>query len=257
MDMESLLKTHSSKVYNLAYRITNNIQDAEDIVQATFLKVFEKMDTFRGESDISTWIYRIALNEGLGVVRKLHLDQAHFDQVDEEMNHSSVEDLPADIRDIYTSPDKQYLLKLMENEIKEGCHKFMLFRITEEQRVVFIFRIILDFSLKEISEILQIDIGSVKSRLSRAKQNLQKHVKDRCQWHNEKADCSCVKCMGFAFKETPDLIYRMRDIINRPEYYREAAEQVNSRGDLEDIFHRLPRLEYKILPIQKYLKKTL
>lgn len=254
--MQEIINKHSQKIYNLAYHITSNIQDAEDIVQETFFKVFTNLDAFRGESDISTWIYRIALNESLKIIRKVKLDKSHFDWVDDQMKNSSAENVPAEIKELYANPEKKYLLKIILNEIKDGCHHFMLFRITEEQRIVFIFKHILGFSLKEISEVLQIDIGVIKSRLNRAKKNLQKHVKGFCQWYNEKSTCSCEKCMGFAFEFTPELIGKVKEIINRPEYLQAAADRINDIEDIDLTFQKLPSLQYKILPLEKYLKKN-
>jgi RNA polymerase sigma-70 factor (ECF subfamily) len=131
----------------------------------------------------------------------------------------------------------------------------MLFRITEEQRIVFIFRNILNLSYKEISEVLQINENVVKSRLNRAKKNLQKHVKERCQWYNKVSSCTCEKCVGFALELTPELFKVIEEQTHRPEYYQTAANYLNNIKDVETVFKKLPLLEYKILPLKEYLKK--
>jgi len=253
--IETLIDSYSQKIYNLAYHLTGNRQDAEDAVQETFIKVFSKLDTFKGESNISTWIYRIAVNESLKIVRKVNLDKSHFDWIDNQMENSA-ENVPAEVKELYNNPEKAYLLKILLNEIKEGCHHFMLFRITEEQRIAFIFRNILGFTYKEISRVLQADVGVIKSRLNRAKKNLQKHVKERCQWYNNKSTCTCEKCIGFALEYTSDLLTKIKEQIDRPEYFQTAADYINDVEDIEKVYKRLPLLQYKIQPLKNFLKKS-
>ncbi len=253
MNIEDLIKTHSGMIYNLAFNLTGNRQDAEDVVQETFFKMYSKLDTFKGESKISTWIYRIAMNESLKIIHKLKIDKSHFVWVDNQIDNLSG-NIPAEVKELYDNPEKAYLLKALLAEIKDGCHHFMLFHITEEQRIAFIFRTILGFSYKEISEVLQLDESAVKSRLNRAKKNLQKHVKERCQWYNEKSTCSCEKCIGFAMDYTPEIINRIKEYVDRPEYLQSAADRINDIKDIEQVFQKLPLLQYKILPLEKYLK---
>jgi hypothetical protein len=101
---------------------------------------------------------------------------------------------------------------------------------------------------------LQINENVVKSRLNRAKKNLQKHVKERCQWYNEVSSCTCEKCIGFALAVTPESFKVIEEQTHRPEYYQTAANYMNDIKDVEAVFKKLPLLEYKILPLKEYLE---
>ena len=82
-NIDNLIKEYGKKVFNLAYRITGDRQDAEDVTQETFLQVFRKLDSFEGKSHIYTWIYKIALNNSLQVKRRL--SRAYMDSLDEKI----------------------------------------------------------------------------------------------------------------------------------------------------------------------------
>ena len=73
---QSLVEKHSSDVFRLAYRITGNEHDAEDAVQDTFLRAFQKLSTFDGRAKFGTWLYRVAANSSLDVLRRRRRDQS-------------------------------------------------------------------------------------------------------------------------------------------------------------------------------------
>ncbi|MCK4661491.1 MAG: sigma-70 family RNA polymerase sigma factor [Bacteroidales bacterium] len=250
IDIEKLVKLYSKNIYNLAYRITGDRHDAEDAMQNTFLQIHQNLNKFRGESKLFTWIYRIALNESLKIKKKVVLDKKHFESVDADIEQFK-NNIPSEIKQLQTDPEKEFIYKALMQEIKEGCHHFMLFRITEEQRIVFIFRILLGFTFKEISAILNISVNIIKSRFNRAKENLKRHVKDRCQWYNNKSSCTCEKCIGFALKMTPELVNIISEAANNSEYYKMAATSIKQNDDIETIFKKLPNLEYKTYPLKK------
>jgi RNA polymerase sigma-70 factor, ECF subfamily len=252
--VEELLNSYRNDIYNLAYHITGTKQDAEDALQNTFLQVFLNISDFRGDSNVFTWIYRIALIESLKIIRKVKLDAAHAVEIDSGiLKYEKV--VPDDIIQLSKNPEKEYIYKALLKEIKERCHHFMLFRITEEQRVAFIFRVMLNFSFSEIATILNTNEEVVKGRFKRAKENLQKHVNERCQWYNKKDQCTCEKCIGFALQFTPDIYNIVIDAGNNPEYYKIAAEKINEIEDIETVFKKLPKLKPKITNIE-FLKNN-
>lgn len=250
INIEELVKLYSKNIYNLAYRITGDRLDAEDAMQNTFLQIHQNLNKFRGESKLFTWIYRIALNESLKIKKKVVADKKHFESVDagiEQLKNT----IPDEIKQLQSNPEKEFIYKALLQEIKDGCHHFMLFRITEEQRIVFIFRTLLSFTFKEVSAILDVSVNVVKSRFNRAKENLNKHVKERCQWYNNKSSCTCEKCIGFALKMTPELLNIISEASNNPEYYKMAATYIKKIDDIEAVYKKLPNLEYKTYPLKK------
>jgi RNA polymerase sigma factor (sigma-70 family) len=253
--IEELLKLYSNDIFNLAYNITGTKLDAEDALQNTFLQICLNIDEYRGDSNIFTWIYRIALNESLKIIKKVKLDAAHFTKVDNGIrDFANV--IPDEIVQLSKNPEKEYIYKALLKEVKEGCHHFMLFRITEEQRIVFIFRIILGFSFSEIATILHTSEDVAKGRFKRAKENLQKHVNERCQLYNKVSKCTCEKCIGFALQMTPDLYSIVSEAANNPEYFKIASEKIDELEDIETVFKTLPRLNHKI-DVLRFFKNNL
>jgi RNA polymerase sigma-70 factor, ECF subfamily len=243
--IEELLKLYSNDIFNLAYHVTGTKQDAEDALQNTFLQVCLNIDEYKGDSKIFTWIYRIALNESLKIIKKVKLDAEHFANVDRGIV-AFENAIPDEIMQLSKNPEKEYIYKALLKEIKDGCHHFMLFRITEEQRIVFIFRILSGFSFSEIATILNTNEEVVKGRFKRAKENLKKHVNERCQLYNKENKCTCEKCIGFALEMTPDLFSIVSEAANNPEYYKIASEKISEIDDIESVFKKLPKLKHKV-----------
>lgn len=141
-------------VYYLALGVTGNPSDADDATQETFLRAFQNLKGFKAQSELKTWIYRIALNTSLNV--KTRLDRKNNQQIPiEEMHHLADSDL---------GPEK----KLEMTQTKATVHKW-LDQIAEDWRNVLMLREIQQLDYKEISDILEIPINTVRSRLFRAR----------------------------------------------------------------------------------------
>ncbi len=253
LDFNDLVKRHSPRVFNLAFRITGNRQDAEDVVQETFLQVFKGLVGFRGDSEISTWIYRIALNASLKVKRKIG-DEASLDRLEERIE-AMRDEVPDEVRRWFSDPSQAMLAQALLSEINKGCLHFMTFRLTDEQRVVYVMRVILDFSYAEIAEVLQVSENVVKARLHRAHAKLEKYFAARCQWLNPKdPGCSCRSRVGFALALDPEILRRARmkalPSQEQAEYAGFVAGQVES---VSSLYSRLPALQYKAETVKKYL----
>jgi RNA polymerase sigma-70 factor (ECF subfamily) len=250
-DVEALIRAYGQKVYNLAYRITGNRQDAEDATQETFLQVHRGLDRFRGDSAVYTWIYRIAVNTSLQTRRTLN--KAYLDSLEETIL-SFKADVPGEIREWQNDPEKHYLYEEALGEVRRACYHFMTFRLTDEQRVVYILRVVLDFSLDDIAAILQIDKNTVKARLQRAKAALGAYFSGRCQWAGGNSDCSCESRLGFALSFAPEIL---KSLKNRPpdkttrDTIRSSLAKV---GGIEEIYRTLPMEEYATEALESYLK---
>ncbi len=159
-----LVEKTSNKVYGLALRMLNNEQDAEDVLQETYIKAYRALPEFERRSSITTWLYRIAANEALMVIRKRKpmAQSVEIDDDDEE-----VESLP-EIVDWRNLPENELLStetrKVLQDEID---------RLSEPLRMVFVLRDVEGFSGKETAEILGIQENAVKTRLVRARLKLR------------------------------------------------------------------------------------
>jgi len=145
-----IYREHSKYVYNVAMRVMGSREDAEDITQNVFIKLFKNMDAFRGESSIKTYLYRMTVNEGIDLMRKRSAETRKIEKVDKPVS--------------YKEKDRTELDSLLAT-------------LPEEQRIPVIMSQITGFSYKEIAEILEISEGTVKSRINRGMQMLIKASK--------------------------------------------------------------------------------
>ena len=158
---EELVRRYESRVYGLGLKMLRSPHDAEDMLQKTFLSVFENMDKFRGESKVSSWIFRIATNHALMKLRKEKGKKVDSLDAPKEFGHESFEnqlpDLDTDISRIYESKE---FMGLLEQAISE---------MPEIYRLVFILRDIEGFSNKEVADMLNLGVPAIKSRVLRAR----------------------------------------------------------------------------------------
>jgi RNA polymerase sigma-70 factor, ECF subfamily len=164
---ETLVGRYERKILRLAQNITQNREDAEDVMQEAFLKAYEHLSGFQGNSRFYTWLVRIAVNQALMKLRKRRPNQV---SIDEEVNTG--EDLiPREIEDWGPSPEDRYkqteLSDILSSEIADLDPPF---------RIVFQLRDIEELSTEETAEALGLSIPAVKSRLLRARLKLRQKL---------------------------------------------------------------------------------
>ena len=160
-----LVETYSGVIYRLALRIVENQQDAEDVLQETFLKVLRAIKGFDGRSSLSTWLYRIATNEALMLLRK----RKHITiSLDEPQDAEQQESEPLQIVDWCCLPEDE----LMTAEARAYMDK-AIEALPHSLRVVFLLRDIEGLSTQETGEVLNLSETAVKTRLSRARLRLR------------------------------------------------------------------------------------
>ncbi len=163
-----LVETYQDKVYNLGLKILWNREDAEDVLQETFLKVVDKIDSFREESDIGTWIYRIATNAALMKLRERRRQRGHLADLAEVDNH--------DIKPTRLAPDAPNPFdELLQKESREILEK-AIDALPDIYRVVFVLKDIENLSTDEIAQILGLTHEAIYSRLKRARMQLREAV---------------------------------------------------------------------------------
>ena len=167
--LSRLINTYSERIYNLALRILRNREDAEDILQETFLTVIEKLDQFDGRSSFFTWVYRIATNASLMRLRK---KKVIFQQLADNPDfQESVESR------VFVDWSQDPSLSIYDQEVKKKIDQ-AINSLSDIYRSVFILRDIENLSIKETSEILNITQENVKIRLRRARQFLRNYLSD-------------------------------------------------------------------------------
>jgi RNA polymerase sigma-70 factor (ECF subfamily) len=159
---EELVNLHEKHVYNIAWNMLRNQEDAEEVLQETFIKAYDKLNQFEGRSKFSTWLYRIATNEALMILRKRNPLQPV--SLDEPIDDGYRTKIRRELIDWRENPQDIYLKK----ELKEKID-YIIFTLPEDYRSVFVLRDIQGFSGEKVSEILSITLPAVKARLHRAR----------------------------------------------------------------------------------------
>ncbi len=169
---EEVVERYSPKAMRLALKITRNREDAQDVLQETFVSVYKNIDSFRGDSAFSSWIYRICNNFALMKLRGRRFEN-QSDSISENPNmdierlaeHSHSES------DWSEREEKILLRKELRQKIDEAIDK-----LPDEYRIVFLMKDVEDMSNEEIGKALNLTIPAVKSRLHRARLFLRKEI---------------------------------------------------------------------------------
>jgi len=167
-EFSRLVEATSAKMYRLAVKMLNDPQDAEDVLQETYLKAYRHLKDFDGRSSLSTWLYRIATNEALMQLRKRRPD---IISIDEPVETTEGEKEPVQIIDWCCLPE-DVLLSGETRARLDGA----ISHLPHNLRIVFLLRDIEDLSTHKTAEVLNISEVAVKTRLSRARLRLREEL---------------------------------------------------------------------------------
>jgi len=165
---EQLIKRYDRNVFRIAQHITQNREDAEDVVQDAFLKAFENLEQFQGNSKFYTWLVRIAVNESLMKLRRRRTDRTVSLDEDIETEEDS---MPREVADWSPNPEQLY----NQGELNEILSK-TINGLPASFRTVFVLRDVEGLSTEETAEALDLSIPAVKSRLLRARLQLRERL---------------------------------------------------------------------------------
>jgi len=163
-----LVDLYSTRLYHLALKMLTNPQDAEDVLQETFLKAFRYIGGFDGRSSLSTWLYRIATNEALMLLRRKHPD---FVSLDEPAQGEEEDSAPLQIVDWCCIPEHELANSEVRRELDRAVQQ-----LPTTLRVVFVLRDLENLSTLETAEVLNLSETAVKTRLSRARLRLREEL---------------------------------------------------------------------------------
>ena len=164
---DSIVRQYNQRIYNLAYRFTGRFDEAEDLTQEIFLKVYRTLNSYRPESGaLVTWIVRVGRNHIIDHYRKFKTERTHTDSL--EVEYEKAEENPAR----YASPAQA----LEQRELSERVHQALL-KISEDLREAVILRDLEEFTYEEIASMLDLPLGTVKSRINRGRAELARLLK--------------------------------------------------------------------------------
>lgn len=183
--LQNLIIRHQIFIYNLALKMTKNIEDAEDLTQEVFIKAITSLSKYEGKSKFRTWLYRITVNYFLNTKkRKSELKVIGF-----ETYFNSIDNMP---NNELTNQEQNDLTESIE-ELRISCTAGMLLCLDREQRMIYILGEMFDIDHNLGSEILGITAGNFRIRLMRARQDLNNWMNERCGLVNKANPCRCAK----------------------------------------------------------------
>lgn len=206
-------------VYNLALNFLHDESAAEDTAQEIFLKAGKSTDSFRNESKLSTWIYRIAYNYLIDQTRLKFKDEISFEMFEYDVNNFQAYDNELNLNDEE--------LRMYVEEVKVGCTKAMLQCLDDTDRFVYILGKVFDFSSRDGAEICGLSNAAFRKRLSRSSEKLKNFMSKNCGLINPGAKCKCRKRISIALERgriNPDLLLHRTDSPKILDYMKSMNE---------------------------------
>jgi RNA polymerase sigma factor (sigma-70 family) len=167
---DELVRRYQERIYATVYHMTSNHEDANDLAQETFIKAYQALASFKGGSSFYTWVYRIAVNKTINFLKqRKHKAQMSLDDLDFNAEHDP--DLVALISE--KTPRREISLAELQEKLNEA-----MLKLSEPHRLAVTLHDVQGMSHEQIAEIMGCNVGTVRSRLFYARQQLQAHLSD-------------------------------------------------------------------------------
>jgi RNA polymerase sigma-70 factor (ECF subfamily) len=163
---EDIAFEHMDSLYSTALRLTRNTEEAEDLVQDTYLRAFRFFEKFEEGTNFKAWIFKILMNTFINKYRKKLKTPQHVDL--EKVDYGLKSEQKSDLKDEWSGYDEEKYKELFDDDIRGA-----LTQLSEEFRIVILLADVEDFSYKEIAQMIDRPIGTVMSRLFRGRRILQ------------------------------------------------------------------------------------
>jgi len=175
-EFEEVALPHSDALYNLAFHLTRNGKDAEDLVQETFLRAYRFFDSYQPGTQIKAWLFRILRNTFINRYRAQRARPAEVDFARVEAGYEQAIDSVFLEEHRPVSPERHVMDSVLDDEVRQAVAD-----LPEEYRTVVVLALMEDLSYKEIASALSIPVGTVMSRLHRGRRALQARLVDHAR----------------------------------------------------------------------------
>lgn len=184
LNITELYNAYSSKLIFYLTRLVGK-SEAEDLMHETFIKVFNSIDTFKGNSQISTWIYKIATNTAVDKLKSAGYRRQKY----ETASIDYIEPLKSNFRQ---DTDEEFNIEynFFKQEMNQ-CISDFIDRLPDNYRTIFLLREYENFTIEEISEVIGVSFDNVKIRLHRARKKLQELLMNNCQFYYDEYSKLC------------------------------------------------------------------
>ena len=183
--LDTLIRLHQPFIYNLAWKMVHDSQDAKDLTQEVMIKVITKLSQFSFKSSFRTWLYRIVVNEFLLSKRKNREDRfPSFQQYGEQLDAVPNPDLTI---------EEEIELRELSKEMQVRCMSGMLMCLNREQRLIFILGDTFGINHKLGAELFEVSPQNFRIKLHRARKELYNYMNNKCGLINKSNPCRCPK----------------------------------------------------------------
>jgi RNA polymerase sigma-70 factor (ECF subfamily) len=225
---DQLYRDNQPKVYRLALSLTGNAHDAEDITQEAFFRAFRSYDTFREESSFFTWIYRITINVSNDYLK--YRTKLPVYSLTEDQGYS-IEEV------IDTNPANNPETELLAYQVRIKCLHALTECLQANERKIFCLAVTLDLPHKQVAEILECSVGSVKTTLHRARKRWFGYMENMCQFLKKSNRCNCKQYVRFALSK--GLISKNPAVDARPLIITQAKKEIINLRTIRDFYRDL------------------
>lgn len=214
--LNSLILKHQPFIYNIAWKMTGDPVQAEDLTQEALIKIVSNLSAFKSASSFSTWAYRIVRNHFLNDQKKPgNLFASNFKDLGNMLDAAPSVDI---------SQEEQQIKKEEIREVRLQCLSGMLLCLTKEQRMVYIIGEIFGADHNIGSEVMEISKANYRMKLSKARKDLYSFMQNKCGLVNKANPCRCHKKVSFATKN--GMVDAKNLLFNRKEFstFKEQLE---------------------------------
>lgn len=213
--LTKLIERHQPFIYNIAWKMTGNKVDAEDLTQETLIKIISNLGSFKQESTFQTWVYRIAKNHFLNSKKKpSNIFASSFEELGTRLDAAPNKDLS----EIEKMEHQETI-----TEVRLTCLSGMLLCLTKEQRMIYIIGEVFGADHLIGSEIMEMSKANYRMKLSKARKDLYNFMQNKCGLVNKANPCRCHKKVTFA---TENGIVDAKNLLHNRKEYSTFREQL-------------------------------
>jgi RNA polymerase sigma-70 factor (ECF subfamily) len=228
MKFPDIFESYKDKIFALAHKMTADRNVAEDITQETFIKCYENLNKFRGESHIYSWLYAITKNSCLRFLKK-----------QKKTSSQELENLLSFASDSQTdSLDEKHKGNYI-NQVKEGCLLGVLKTLSFNQRIVFIMNVLQNHSIKFTALVINKSESATRTLVHRARKNIKEFLCKNCSLYKEQNSCRCENMINFSLRQGW-IKYNENYPFNLPE---KIGKEINDSKKIFQLYSSLPENE--------------
>jgi len=220
-DFEQIYINHYDSCYKAAFRITGSHHDAEDVLQDAYMNAMAAFESFEGRSAVSTWLYRITVNSAIKYVKYRKSFPVERLSAEKNMTVGSFFESLKDCRHVED--------EVLYNDMRETCIHMFIECLPLKQRLTFILRMVMDLSVSEVAQILDVSESAVKTNLHRARNSLLKAMDGKCSFIDPKFPCKCKLWVNYAIENNKRGLIKpmLAEDRDEEELYRQILAEMN------------------------------